>query len=756
MRLRRLLVPALLVAAGGCAAQATRHAGSSQRPTAQQASPTPSKKIANEDDYTAERSEYDALALDAAERPGRRASLESYLVAQLDDALGRNHPEDGYDFFKQALTLYDPIELRQPVADARLMRAADKVERAFKKRGAHEEVLTALAVEMQLDRAGEATAMQRWNEVLGWLRAGGATENEVGGAVDGRGRVIEDLEKVSQLWPSPFIVAQLDKLYFERHASSGVDALGRKGARRTNDLRALLARGPMPSAAYDLARLYLRVSDPDHAVAALARLAPPYSPGDEQVRELVDKYVGAKANPGDAIKIAMLLAQPGHEDVDVAERVCIDSARRFNKSAEPHLCAGQLAMARDQLVVALREFEAARQLQPANREIWQQLARLFERRLFQLATGNGSDENLNLAALQPRLAEVEAFHAAAAKQFPGEPLHPSLAGALFEVGRGYVNIGKVATGMEYLERSVGVEPQATSLELMGQIRFKKGEPKAALALFERAIAVHQPERGDEVYWRAKLRREMADAYDAVGDTQAAETARKAALADWDIMSNLGLTPEGRAEAGEERARLYYQLGDRDAALQSVEAAIDAMPDRAITYANVIAFLIPRGELEEALDAYHRALGRNEVTEYLKVYCSLWIVDLAQRAHQPVDPLASAYLSSMDGNKWYDDLARWATGRESDQVLLSRVDTPGKRAESSFYRGLKLAGEGKLDDARKLWRDTVGTDMMAFFEFDMAQMFLKTGDAPARPLLKSKPSAAKSVPKATTPPPDGSI
>ena len=99
-------------------------------------------------------------------------------------------------------------------------------------------------------------------------------------------------------------------------------------------------------------------------------------------------------------------------------------------------------MVRDQLVVAMREFEAARQLQPTNRKIWEQLARLWQSRLFALV----SDENLDVAQLEPQLKKVEAFHAAAQKQFPGEPLHPSMAGALFEVGRGYFNAGRLDQG----------------------------------------------------------------------------------------------------------------------------------------------------------------------------------------------------------------------------------------------------------------------------------------------------------------------
>lgn len=751
MRLRPLLAYALLVAAASCGPSATHPAARAvSKPPAQ-----PLKKIASEDDYNAERGEYDALPLDASDRDGRRAGLEQYLVAQLDDALGRNHPEDGYDFFKSALTLYDPLELHGAIDDPRLREAARRVEHAFRKRGAHEEVLTALAVEMLLDHGdpGDKDAQEkRWAEVLSWLRSGGATENELGGAVDGRARVIEDLEKVTQLWPSPFIITQLTQLYLERHDAGSGDALNLKRPRHGNDLRALLQQGPHPSTAYDLARLYLRVSAPERAVAELGKLKPPLSAGDEQVRNLLDKYVSPRANQTDALNVAMMLAQPGHEDIEVAQRVCVDASRRFPKAFEPHLCAGQLATAREQLVIALRHFEAARQLQPTNREIWQQVASLMQRRLAQLV----SDENLNIDELRPRLAEVEKFYASAAQQFPGEPLHPTMAGALFEVGRGYFTVGKVDKAMEYLERSVGVEPVPATLELMGQIRSKKLQHKEAAALFERAIAVPKADKPDEVLWRARLRRSLGDELEAMGDASSAETARKSALADWDQMISLGLTPEGRAQAGIERAKLFYQLGDRDQALQSFEAAIDAAPDRAATYSDVMAFLIPRGELDESLDAYHRALGRNEVTEYIKVYCSLWIVDLAQRAHQPVDPLASSYLQTTDGNKWYDDLARWATGRETEQAMMSRADTPAKRAESSFYRGLRLSGEGKLDDARKLWRETVATDMMGFFEYDMAEMFLKLGDAPARPLLKSRPSSSHTSAPKPPPPPDGSI
>ncbi len=744
MSLRRLALPLIpLLAACG---HAPLHTAT---PPTVVATSGPQKPIASEEEYNAARPEFDALPLGAPDRAQRRQALEAWLLGEVRDGLDRNHPEDAYEQFRQAATLWDPAELANKPSDPALRKAADRIEVAFRKRGAHEEVVMALAVDLALDGGHDDGARHRYDQVVSWLRAGGATESELGGAIDGRGRVIDDLESVARVWASPFVVDQLTGLYFERNEAGVADLLGADPhhPRRAADLRAILQGGGLPSSAYDLTRLYLRVSRPDEALAQLRKLKT-LRPGDEQVRKLVEKYAGKEATPGDAINVAMLMAQ-GHDDADVAERVCADAGVRFPTAAEPRLCAGQIAMVRDRSVVAMMEFEAARQLQPNNREIWQHLAQLWERRLLQLS----SDENLDVAQLEPQLKRVEAFHQAAAKQFPGEPLHPTLAGALFEVGRGYYNVGRVQKAMEYFDRSLAIEPQATTLQLMGQIRMKQNAAKDAVTLFERGIATPKADRPEEIYWRSRLRRDLGEAYDLLGDEKAANEARKAALADWDQLAGLGLTNEGKAEAGVERAKLFYEMGDRDQSLASFEGAIDAAPDRGGTYADVIAFLVPRGELDESLDAYHRALGRNEVSEYLKVYCSLWIIDLARRAGQPIDPLASAYLTSMDGGKWYDDLARWATGRETDAQLIARVNTPAKRAESAFYRAMRAVGAGQLDEAKKLWKEVVDTDMMPFYEYDMSEMFLRAGTAPSKPILKSKGTyKAPPAPR----PPEGSI
>jgi tetratricopeptide (TPR) repeat protein len=737
--MRRFLLIASL------AACATGQSGSTARPAQPAPGKAPATAIKSEEDYAASRAEFDALEAGTPERATHRQSLEGYLLGRAERALDGSHLDDAFEELRQALTLWDAEELSKKPTDAALCATAKRLERAFRPRGAHQQVITALAAEEALC-GGDAGA--RLQEVAGWLR--NAADGTDG---DGRDRVQEDLETVVRLWPSPFVVHELTRLYLEPiKPDAEAQAVARR-LRHGADLRELLAGGGgKASSAYDLARLYLRISQPKQALDALNQLP---GDGDPQLKSLLTHLVSDKAKPDDVIALAKYFASQRGDDRDVSARICRDGARRFTQSPEPRLCAGELAYTLDQLMVALRNFEEAVRLEPERRDSWEALAKLYQKRLFQLV----GDENLNLAELEKQLQRVEQFYADAQKRFPEKPMKPSMAGALFEVGRGYYNVGRVNDAVRFLERSISMEPAAPALEQLGQIRLKKGAGREAAALFEKAMSLPKENRPEELYWRAKLRRELGDAFESIDDAHGSEAARKSALADWDVFLGFGIEPDFAAEAWIEKAKLLYQLGERDDAIAAFEKAIDAMPDRGNTYADVIAFLVPRGELEESLDAYHRALGRNEVTDYLKVYCSLWIIDLARRAGQPEDPLAAAYLSSTDGAKWFDDLARWATGRETDAMLVSHADGPARKAEASFYRAMRAATDGRAADAKALWHEVLGTDMMAFFEYDMAAYYLKHGSAPAQPVLKSKPGEkppARRQQQPQQPQPDGSI
>ena len=109
--------------------------------------------------------------------------------------------------------------------------------------------------------------------------------------------------------------------------------------------------------------------------------------------------------------------------------------------------------------------------------------------------------------------------------------------------------------------------------------------------------------------------------------------------------------------------------------------------------------------------------------------------------QAPDAGAVAYLRGIAARKvvlrppraaaWYAELARYATGQLDYADLLAKADTAGKRAEAYFYEAMRRLSNGKREEAHALWSKVTETNMMSFFEYEMALRYLRTG-APARP------------------------
>ena len=140
-----------------------------------------------------------------------------------------------------------------------------------------------------------------------------------------------------------------------------------------------------------------------------------------------------------------------------------------------------------------------------------------------------------------------------------------------------------------------------------------------------------------------------------------------------------------------------------------------------------------------------------------MYCSLWVNDLLVRAGQVPDPLAVAFLQSVPSGRWPADLARWAVGQLTETELIKRADTPGRLAEANFYVAMAHLRAADRPGAEALWRKVLDSNMLGFFEYEMAGAFLKRHAAPTAPLLKSDAPANRPRPAASSPKaPPGSI
>jgi len=127
---------------------------------------------------------------------------------------------------------------------------------------------------------------------------------------------------------------------------------------------------------------------------------------------------------------------------------------------------------------------------------------------------------------------------------------------------------------------------------------------------------------------------------------------------------------------------------------------------------------------------------------MKVYCSLWIADLLERSKQQPDPLAKAFLSSVQGGKWHADLARWAVGQLPEEELLRRADTPGKLTEAEFYLGMAALRADNRTAYQQRLAKVKASNMLGFFEYEMATGYLRRGSAPTSPVLTSKPAVKR--------------
>ena len=320
-----------------------------------------------------------------------------------------------------------------------------------------------------------------------------------------------------------------------------------------------------------------------------------------------------------------------------------------------------------------------------------------------------------------------------------------------------VDAGQIDKAAPLLSRARGSGDGSVDVtRQLANLSIKRGDPQQAIALLRQSLDTRERNAPAEdtipyVEGQAKLSFLLGNAYEVTADLQDARKAWSTAARGWERLmleqirrKNLSFSAEATFEVG----RLYYLLGRRGEGLRKFDEAIAQDEDRDQSYLDSIAFLVQRGESEAALDIFRRALAKSTrvVSEYVKVYASLWILDLTRRSTSAPDAGAMTYLRTIAGRKvllrppraaaWYTELARYAVGQIDYATLLAKADSTGKRAEAYFYEAMRRLSNGQREEAHALWSKVVATKMMSFFEFEMASRYLRTG-APVRPEAAEK-------------------
>ena len=736
-------------------------------------------RIAYEDDFTEARLVFQALPPNAAERAALRSKLLHYL---LDPVLALNlanlrrevrdlENDDVYDVvfesFRDALALYDPAELwsappRIPEADQRLLRpAGELVVALFSPRGGAEQVALALAALSTM-----APDVRDWRDRLDQVVSWTEEANALGDRGPRRSTsAIDVLESALGDWPAPAVVKRLDGLYLERQQRvvSGLKRpSGGESARRALG-ELLLAHGDeIQRAVVSMGGVYLRAGLIGEAARRTAVLAG-QTGDDPELRGLLVAAAKPEATPADFLALARrflprieFLGGTASEAPDpiIALRVLEAGIARHPGDAELLVLTSHIARLLSSYFLAIRHLEEAQMVLEHTASAGELTGRVsaelielyFLRLRLRLDPERDAPAYAEADALKRRFTETR-------QRFASTDMKVKAADIDFELARSYVNTGQIdrAEPLFLRARDEG-EPTAEVTVELANLALKRGDPRRATQIIREgldALRAAQSSTRDtigSVEGRARLERLLGECTDAAGDHSGAEASWRSALIGWERLmiehlrrKNLGESAEAAVEVG----RLLYLLGRHSEGLQKFDEAIEADGDRDQTYIDVIAFLVQHGEIDAALSVHHRALSRpgRAVSEYVKVYTSLWVLDLSRRTNKLADTKADAFLRTLDrrhgdlrprrGAAWYRQLAKFAVGQLSYEQMLAAADTTGKRAEIYFYEGMRRLGDGKSDDAHQLWQKVIETRMFSFFEFDMASRYLRVG-APTAP------------------------
>jgi tetratricopeptide (TPR) repeat protein len=693
--------------------------------------PAPPEHVGSIDEFEAALNRYVVLPDGDPAREAYREVLAGFLLGYLDDALETDNEVEAVAALRYAVGLYTPAELRTSGPFPELARRARALYRLTARRGAERPSLLMLAVEQQFgDERARKRALGDWEALEGWIVRNGPYSTE---PLLRHEELERTLEEVSAVLPSPFVTKRLVDLYVARYEAatpgqSQVRGLANAAARRRE------------VTGYLIIRAYLRADDFEGAVAALERveLDPPIAKLAEIMRDAMGPRRSALPLLGLAEQFvpeadadaSQPYVQQGWGITQVLSRRAIAS---FPKDPFAHLLRAR-CLANDGLdqaaIVHLRKTLA---LKEDVFDAWEALANLEQRHLQQLA-----QKRPEKAAA--RLAELEELHARAMKLWPDRPIEPGLSEAYYTVAQGLYEIGEVDRAESLLERSLGIEPVAPSLDLLGTIAFKRARFEQAQSRFESLVSLPHASDAAALQWEARARQQLGEIALRRGDTAGSTRYMRMALRHTnDLLARPTSGSDERAARHVERGKLLFYLGDIDLAMEDFRRASAIAPGNVKAYADPLRYVVSHGYYDEARSIFSRALAQPELSSTLKLYFVLWMKDLAARQNQPTDPEIDAFLRDYDGSGWDLQLARHARGETTFEDLLARAGDRGERAEAYFYEGLRLYRTGSPAKGKRLLERVLDTQMMGFFEYDMAQTYLDWGEVPqrARPPMKGR-------------------
>ncbi len=732
-----LLVPSTLALSGGIAL-----AGCAGRNKPAQTAATVNLP-AELDSSSAARIERAYRRLDPSD-PQRTAIRQRLVHYRLKEAEGA-HRADEYDASVEQLasitSLYRPEELGSGLVPE-MLPLATYLRAQGEHRGDEARVLSALWIQARLAQNKEEPQQQydvlrRWSD---------EARRDLGGVGEHLKGLIEVIAEHARLTPAPEVLDALADLYVQRRKQLLV-AVGPEAEpspenpgfsrEEFRDVSVTLARAPL-----DIAGVYLLHGNFSSALDRLNKLEG-VTGLEPRIRTIVE-IIAMKKSEAPSALLALSRVYNEMRGFPVAKALCLYGVRAFPDDARFPQCLGRQAALEDDYAEAVIEYAEAVRLAPNEREMYDEALEVLANLMRGELMDNDPSETRVLAN------EAREILNERMKRFPEQPPpvkmdELELAAALAEMSAGNTDEAKA-----HLQASLEKRETTRALVQLGQLHARIGERAEAQQYLRKALDRTSLRDVEEGRLRAQILEQLGDVQRASGKPAEAAQAYTEALAIWESALRVGAEDMERAFGEIRRGVLLVRLNRANEALDAFELAMQAVPYDRETYAQILSFMVVGAPtLDIAQGVLQRAQRQLNLDPEWRTYFSLWVQAIAGRTHNPVPPEVTRLLTRLArSDTWWGRLAQFGAGTIDYAQLTGFAKTRGEAVEADFYEGTKLVGQGKLPEARVLFRRVLDSRMVSFFEFQMAQELMLLDDTklnqaqPPEPPQAPKPTAKK--------------
>jgi len=694
MRIRFLFIVGLLSLSFACA-----HSGS----TGGSARVKGAEPIARAE-YPDEARRFLMMSLDNPERLELRDRLVASVLLQAQSLADVGDYEGVVLEMSHLTTFLSPSDYAAGV----LPKQAEPIAKYIADRGGHlgDEGYVLAANFMLARLTGDEIYQKYYDEIADWGRDARSNLDTVTEQYAGLISVWTDH---ADLTPAPEVLDTLAGLHI-----AGRDAVAAESLETRHRL-GIGGERQLRLAPLNVAAVYLSHGDIASAIAKVSSMG---SDGELQLR-LLELLRTAQSNDDEGATATFELVE-GYRVArpDVAAGLCQATLIRFPSDYRFPTCMARVAADSQQFADATAWYAIAIELAPDMIELYDealgQLDEFIETRL--------SDPHPERSGSLARGAET--ILAERQKRWPGStpPIAPNH--LEFLIGMLEMNAGRAAEAERRFKQSLGEDENVEALMQLGLLLERTGRPAEAEQQFRRALALSPSATLADDVRRAEILENLGNTSRAQGKTGDMKAQYTAALEAWTAARDQVEGPTG-AIVEMRRGVLLDHLGRHPQAVDAFESAMTFAPQWRDVYAGILSHLVSSPvDIELASSVWRRSQLHLSLAPEWKVYFTLWIQFITARAGQPPVQEHSEILRSLGGNStWWGKLASFGAGELEYAGLMSVASSLGERTEALYYEGTRLFIEGDKQGADRKFQEVLDTNMVSFFEFEMARKLL---------------------------------